>query len=88
MTVHFDDLSPGRCQCRYPLWKGRDRTGLVCGEPTKAGSSYCAEHHAVVYEPATPRRVTALAAIAGRIVRNVARHQPANNIHPEFEDAK
>lgn len=24
MTVHFDELSPGRCQCRYPLWTGAD----------------------------------------------------------------
>lgn len=88
MTVHFDDLSPGRCQCRYPLWKGRDRTGLVCGEPTKADSSYCAEHHAVVYEPTTPRRLQAIDVLAGRIIGAVARRQPAPIVHPEFEEAK
>lgn len=88
MTVHFDDLSHGRCQCRFPLWKGAARTGLVCGEPTRINSSYCAEHHAVVYEPATPCRINTLEAVAGRIVGSAARRQPAANVHPEFEDAK
>lgn len=47
MIVHFNDAQPG--QCRYALWPDNARTGLICGAGTKPGSSYCPEHHALVY---------------------------------------
>ena len=86
MIVHFNDAQPG--QCRYALWTASTRTGLICGAATKAGSSYCPEHHALVYEPATPKRLAALDAVSGRIVSDAARRQPAPNIHPEFEEQR
>lgn len=59
------------------------RTGLLVW-----AASTGAEHHAVVYEPTTPRRLQAIDVLAGRIVGAVARRQPAPIVHPEFEEAK
>jgi len=86
MTVHFDDAQPG--QCRYALWPTAKRTGPICGEPVKPGSSYCPACHAIVYVPATRAALRTLDAVAGRVVGHVARHQPAPNVHPEFEEVK
>lgn len=51
-------------QCRAPLWPDRLRTrikvstseAVFCGRPTKAGSSYCEDHHALFWMP--PQRRT------------------------------
>lgn len=83
MSVHFDDAQPG--QCRYPLWNGRARTGLVCGDPAKPGSSYCRRHHALVYDPPTPRRVNAVEVAA---LRTMAGRKLDCSVHPEFEETK
>lgn len=86
MTVPFLDALPG--QCRRPLWPLSQRTGDVCGEPVKPGSSYCRACHPLLYDPATKARVNTINAVVGRIVRDAARRQPSPNIHPEFEEAK
>jgi len=86
MIVHFNDAQPG--QCRYALWPDNARTGLICGAATKAGSSYCPEHHALVYERPTKERLQTLDAVVGRIVGDVARSRPTPNIHPEFEEQR
>lgn len=86
MIVHFNDAQPG--QCRYALWTASTRTGLVCGHATKPSSSYCPEHHALVYEPPTKERLNTLDAVTGRIVGEAARRQGTPNIHPEFEEQR
>ena len=35
--------------CRFVVGKGQDGLARYCGEPHKAGSSYCAEHHSIIY---------------------------------------
>lgn len=49
-------LHAGPHQCRRPLWTGVARTGDVCGEPTKPGSSYCPACHALMYDRAGTAR--------------------------------
>lgn len=86
MIVHFNDAQPG--QCRYALWPDSEKTGLICGSPVQTGSSYCREHHGLVYEKPTKERLQTLAVVAGRIVGHAARRQGTPNIHPEFEETK
>lgn len=61
--VHLMEMS--RSRCAFPLWP--DRMGeaygkvsfeeaMFCGCAVKEGSSFCAEHHAVVWMKAPPRK--------------------------------
>lgn len=86
MTTPFLDALPG--QCRRPLWPLSQRTGDVCGDATPPGSPYCAACRGLLYDPSTPGRIRAIDLLAGRIVGDQARQQPAANIHPEFEDRR
>lgn len=79
MIVHFNDAQPG--QCRYALWPVSEKTGLICGSPVKTGSSYCGEHHGLVYEPVTAERLKTLHAVTGRIVGHAVRRQSVRNNH-------
>ena len=36
-------------QCHWPLWGANKQTGLVCGDATLPGRSYCDEHCKVAY---------------------------------------
>jgi hypothetical protein len=40
--------------CQWPLWGDeRPRVPLFCSAPVQPGSSFCATHHAIVWEPVT-----------------------------------
>lgn len=83
MIVHFNDAQPG--QCRYALWTQSTRTGLICGSPSRAGSSYCPEHHALVYESkstATPEQIDKK---PGLFVKG--RAPLVHRVDPEFDTA-
>ncbi len=54
MSVPF--LEATSRQCRRPLWSGQARTGDVCGELTKPGSSYCPTCHPLMYDRAGTSR--------------------------------
>lgn len=66
MSVHFDDAKPD--QCRLPLWALAERTGDVCGEPVKPGSSYCPECHRRLYDRPTRERVAQVEAFVAQTV--------------------
>lgn len=51
--VRFNNLKPHHC--RYVINSGHASTFLFCGKP-KAKSSYCEEHHKLVYVPMQPKR--------------------------------
>ncbi len=48
-SVHIDEARSN--QCRFPLWEGADRTGLVCGQVTVKNSSWCEKCHKLVFPP-------------------------------------
>ncbi len=39
-------------QCRFPFGDAREGTFKFCGHPIQDGSSYCAGHHQICYQPA------------------------------------
>lgn len=45
--VRFDDLRMGTC--RFPLGSPVQRVEFFCGEPTRAGCSWCKEHRKRVF---------------------------------------
>ena len=45
--VRFEDRGEG--QCAYPMWPDTESNGLVCGRPSKPGSSYCHAHHSLCW---------------------------------------
>jgi len=56
MPVSLLKIEPD--QCRFPIGDPREKSFRFCGEPAKAGSSYCPACHAVAYlkGSATPPR--------------------------------
>src|SRR5919202_5804666 len=49
-------LEAGFRQCRYPLWDKRSDPRIVCGKKTVSpNSSWCEEHHRVVWKSAQRR---------------------------------
>lgn len=46
-AVSFIDRRDG--QCAFPLWRGTDRTGLVCGGETLPGESWCPDCRRIVF---------------------------------------
>jgi hypothetical protein len=56
-----ESFSPHRCKwIAGHDYVARMRAGLdpYCGAPVKPGSSWCADHHALVYHPAQLRALT------------------------------
>ena len=50
-------LKLGAKDCRFPLGPKLAAAELFCAAPVRAGSSYCTEHHALCWTPATrPKR--------------------------------
>ena len=44
-------IEVGFRQCRYPLWEGQSDPKLVCGKETlTANSSWCEQHHALIFK--------------------------------------
>jgi hypothetical protein len=35
--------------CWYPMWGECSPTHIYCDEPREEGSSYCSDHHSIVY---------------------------------------
>ena len=49
-------MEAGFCQCRYPLWDGQSEPKSVCGKrTTNANSSWCEEHHKLIWKSAENR---------------------------------
>lgn len=60
-SCHVFQLRYGHC--RWPLWELTTpfEAKKFCGQRAVKGSSYCAEHAALVFQPVQPRRNRALA---------------------------
>jgi len=50
--VRFIDA--GERQCRYFINNESGMNGLVCADATMEGSSYCPQHHRVLFKPVLP----------------------------------
>lgn len=61
MPVPFLDARLG--QCRFPV-AGERLSLVVCGEPARAGSSYCPACHALAYRGASAPRPVACAYVS------------------------
>src|SRR5918912_1079422 len=56
-------IEVGFRQCRYPLWEGQSGPKLVCGKKTlSANSSWCEEHHALIFKSGGTAERTAVMA--------------------------
>lgn len=55
--------------CRFPVGEADGHRGrhLFCAAPVKAGSSYCAHHYVVAYQPGSALRVLPRGATAGTL---------------------
>lgn len=73
-------LEAGRTQCRWPLWSGAERTGLVCGAPVVSEAcAYCARHAAQAFVPVRRHNPAKAADYFTRGERLNARPRPAES---------
>ncbi|MGF1640928.1 MAG: GcrA family cell cycle regulator [Rhodospirillales bacterium] len=45
-----------RLQCRWIVGHARRGVFVVCGQRVRTGSSFCEQHHALVWRPTTAER--------------------------------
>ena len=60
-------MSRTTMQCSYFLTDTASADTPVCGERTKAGSSYCQHHHTLIWEKPTNKRLKNVEFLATRM---------------------